>query len=105
RHRAGAVRAANAVERCRRRWRDDRGGVELCGFGDFGLAHPVRAKLALGAGRVARHDVTKERPCIERVVMTPRALAAFIAALTLIRLGLAAAVPLAPDEAYYWVWS
>ena len=37
--------------------------------------------------------------------MTPRALAAFIAALTLIRLGLAAVVPLAPDEAYYWVWS
>nr|WP_294521105.1 glycosyltransferase family 39 protein [uncultured Rhodopila sp.] len=28
-----------------------------------------------------------------------------IAALTLIRLGLAAWMPLAPDEAYYWVWS
>jgi 4-amino-4-deoxy-L-arabinose transferase-like glycosyltransferase len=28
-----------------------------------------------------------------------------LAALTLIRLGLAAVTPLAPDEAYYWVWS
>ena len=34
-------------------------------------------------------------------------LAAIIAliALTLVRIGVAAAVPLAPDEAYYWVWS
>jgi 4-amino-4-deoxy-L-arabinose transferase-like glycosyltransferase len=32
-------------------------------------------------------------------------LAALIAALTLLRLGLAATLPLAPDEAYYWVWS
>ena len=28
-----------------------------------------------------------------------------LAVLTLIRLGIAAAVPLVPDEAYYWVWS
>jgi 4-amino-4-deoxy-L-arabinose transferase-like glycosyltransferase len=28
-----------------------------------------------------------------------------LAALTLLRLGIAAAVPLVPDEAYYWVWS
>nr|WP_294502075.1 glycosyltransferase family 39 protein [uncultured Rhodopila sp.] len=32
-------------------------------------------------------------------------LAGTIAALTVIRLGLAAWMPLAPDEAYYWVWS
>src|SRR5271166_3393679 len=37
--------------------------------------------------------------------MTPSRLAAVIAALTLIRLSLTAVVPLAPDEAYYWVWS
>jgi 4-amino-4-deoxy-L-arabinose transferase-like glycosyltransferase len=30
---------------------------------------------------------------------------AALAALTLLRLGIAAAVPLVPDEAYYWVWS
>ncbi|MSP02085.1 MAG: glycosyltransferase family 39 protein [Acetobacteraceae bacterium] len=34
-----------------------------------------------------------------------RLLAAGLAVLTLIRLWLAAVVPLAPDEAYYWVWS
>ncbi len=28
-----------------------------------------------------------------------------LAALTLLRLGVAAAVPVSPDEAYYWVWS
>ena len=28
-----------------------------------------------------------------------------LAALTLVRLVVAATVPLAPDEAYYWVWS
>nr|WP_294549328.1 glycosyltransferase family 39 protein [uncultured Rhodopila sp.] len=37
--------------------------------------------------------------------MTPAALFAIVAALTLIRLFLAAWLPLAPDEAYYWVWS
>ena len=38
--------------------------------------------------------------------MKPYRLAlAALAALTLVRLGMAAAVPLAPDEAYYWVWS
>jgi hypothetical protein len=30
---------------------------------------------------------------------------ALLAAVTLLRLGVAAVVPLAPDEAYYWVWS
>ena len=35
----------------------------------------------------------------------PLKAAAALALLTLIRLGVAAAVPLAPDEAYYWVWS
>jgi 4-amino-4-deoxy-L-arabinose transferase-like glycosyltransferase len=30
---------------------------------------------------------------------------AALAALTLLRLGVAASVPLTPDEAYYWVWS
>ena len=37
--------------------------------------------------------------------MTPLALFGIVAALTLIRLALAAWMPLAPDEAYYWVWS
>lgn len=31
--------------------------------------------------------------------------AAVLAALTILRLAIAAAVPLVPDEAYYWVWS
>ncbi len=34
-----------------------------------------------------------------------KALAAALAAVTLIRLSMAAAIPLAPDETYYWVWS
>ncbi len=34
-----------------------------------------------------------------------RAWIAALAALTLIRLAVAAALPLSPDEAYYWVWS
>jgi 4-amino-4-deoxy-L-arabinose transferase-like glycosyltransferase len=37
--------------------------------------------------------------------MTPLALFGIVAALTLIRVALAAWMPLAPDEAYYWVWS
>ena len=37
--------------------------------------------------------------------MTPATLFATIAALTVIRLVLAAWMPLAPDEAYYWIWS
>lgn len=37
--------------------------------------------------------------------MSARAPLAALAALTLARLVAAAAVPLAPDEAYYWVWS
>jgi 4-amino-4-deoxy-L-arabinose transferase-like glycosyltransferase len=37
--------------------------------------------------------------------MTPLALFGIVAALTVIRLVLAAWMPLAPDEAYYWVWS
>ena len=39
-----------------------------------------------------------------RVWPLPSIIAALIA-LTLLRLTVAAAVPLAPDEAYYWVWS
>jgi len=34
-----------------------------------------------------------------------RLLAALVVALTVIRLGVAAVTPLAPDETYYWVWS
>jgi 4-amino-4-deoxy-L-arabinose transferase-like glycosyltransferase len=49
--------------------------VELRGLGDFGLAFAVKQ------------------------------LAAAIAAVTVIRLVVAAVVPLAPDETYYWVWS
>jgi 4-amino-4-deoxy-L-arabinose transferase-like glycosyltransferase len=37
--------------------------------------------------------------------VTPRSLAAVIGGLTMLRLALAAWMPLAPDEAYYWVWS
>ncbi len=37
--------------------------------------------------------------------MTPARWLAALAALTLLRLAVAAAMPLAPDEAYYWVWS
>jgi 4-amino-4-deoxy-L-arabinose transferase-like glycosyltransferase len=52
--------------------------LELRGVGDAGLAREVKAaRLALAA----------------------------LAALTLVRLAMAAALPLAPDEAYYWVWS
>lgn len=49
--------------------------MELRSFGNVGLARPL--KLALWA----------------------------LLALTLVRLAVAAVVPLAPDEAYYWVWS
>ena len=34
-----------------------------------------------------------------------RLAAAALAAVTLLRLAMAAVVPLSPDEAYYWVWS
>jgi 4-amino-4-deoxy-L-arabinose transferase-like glycosyltransferase len=34
-----------------------------------------------------------------------KTLAAALAAVTVVRLGVAATVPLVPDEAYYWVWS
>jgi 4-amino-4-deoxy-L-arabinose transferase-like glycosyltransferase len=37
--------------------------------------------------------------------MSGWALAGVLLALTLVRLGVAAVTPLAPDEAYYWVWS
>ncbi|MBW4034227.1 MAG: glycosyltransferase family 39 protein [Proteobacteria bacterium] len=37
--------------------------------------------------------------------MTPRAWLILLAALTALRLIVAAIVPLAPDEAYYWLWS
>ncbi len=37
--------------------------------------------------------------------MTGRWLAALVLALTVVRWAMAAAVPLAPDETYYWVWS
>jgi len=51
--------------------------VELCGVGDAGLARAV----------------------------TRTAWLAVLAGITLIRLVAAALVPLAPDEAYYWLWS
>jgi 4-amino-4-deoxy-L-arabinose transferase-like glycosyltransferase len=35
----------------------------------------------------------------------PRSIALLIAAVTLVRLLLAATVPLLPQEAYYWTWS
>ncbi|GAN55100.1 glycosyltransferase family 39 protein [Tanticharoenia sakaeratensis] len=37
--------------------------------------------------------------------MTPRWLWPLLLALTLVRLGVAAVLPLTPDEAYYWIWS
>ena len=57
----------------------DRRGMELRGLGDAGLARAVRSARR-GRGRA-------------------------LAALTLFRLVVAAALPLSPDEAYYWVWS
>jgi 4-amino-4-deoxy-L-arabinose transferase-like glycosyltransferase len=54
--------------------------VELRGLGDAGLAGAVRPREA-------------------------RAWIAALVALTLIRLAVAYALPLSPDEAYYWVWS
>ncbi len=50
--------------------------MELRGLGDAGVARPLT-----------------------------RAALAALAALTLVRLVVAATVPLAPDEAYYWIWS
>jgi hypothetical protein len=60
-----------------RRWhrRDDRRGLELRGLGNLGLASAVSPFTAA------------------------------LAAVTAIRLLVAATTPLAPDEAYYWVWS
>jgi 4-amino-4-deoxy-L-arabinose transferase-like glycosyltransferase len=49
--------------------------VELRGVGDIGLAIPLRI------------------------------LAAALAAVTVVRLAVAATAPLAPDETYYWIWS
>jgi 4-amino-4-deoxy-L-arabinose transferase-like glycosyltransferase len=54
--------------------------VELRGLGDPGLARAV-------------------------IGVWPRIVWAALAGLTSLRLGMAATVPLAPDEAYYWVWS
>jgi 4-amino-4-deoxy-L-arabinose transferase-like glycosyltransferase len=54
--------------------------VELRGLGHAGLARAVRSREA-------------------------RAWIAALVALTLVRLAVAAALPLSPDEAYYWVWS
>jgi 4-amino-4-deoxy-L-arabinose transferase-like glycosyltransferase len=56
--------------------------VELRGVRDTGLAHTLR--LSDGPIRFA---------------------VAGLFALTLLRLGVAACMPLSPDEAYYWVWS
>src|SRR5664279_3412169 len=38
-------------------------------------------------------------------LITPLALFAIVAVLTAVRLTLSAWMPLAPDEAYYWIWS
>jgi 4-amino-4-deoxy-L-arabinose transferase-like glycosyltransferase len=65
------------MEHRRRNRRGDRRGVELRGFSDAGLARQVTAGLGLAA----------------------------LVALTALRLAIAGTVPLAPDEAYYWVWS
>jgi Dolichyl-phosphate-mannose-protein mannosyltransferase len=40
-----------------------------------------------------------------RTVCPIAAVAAALALLTVLRLALAASIPLAPDEAYYWIWS
>ena len=54
-----------------------------------------------------RDDVDRTRfaPLAIRSVSPIAAVAAALALLTMLRLALAASLPLAPDEAYYWIWS
>jgi len=50
-------------------------------------------------------DRARFAPLAIRSVSPIAAVAAALALLTMLRLGLAASLPLAPDEAYYWIWS
>ncbi len=56
-----------------------------------------------GSAPLAGEDLA-HRTLLVRVWPVPLLLAALFA-LTLLRLAMAATVPLAPDEAYYWLWS
>ena len=88
------VSDAHLLDRGGRDRGGDRGGVELRGLGDAGVARPLRWAAPEGAapGWAAPRRVV--------------ALAvAGLAALTAVRLAVAATLPLAPDETYYWVWS
>ena len=69
--------------------------MELCRVGDAGLARAIDPS-ARGA---RRQGYPEWRRAPSRWALTA------LIALTLLRLVVAASVPLAPDEAYYWVWS
>lgn len=49
--------------------------------------------------------MSAERVCLARKVMDPRAALWSVAALIVLRLVMAAVLPLSADEAYYWLWS
>jgi 4-amino-4-deoxy-L-arabinose transferase-like glycosyltransferase len=66
--------------------------VELRGVGDVGVAHALGDRSgSLTVSRLVTWDL--------------RGPAVGLVALTIVRLLVAAVTPLAPDEAYYWVWS
>jgi 4-amino-4-deoxy-L-arabinose transferase-like glycosyltransferase len=74
--------------------------MELRGLGDAGVARPL---TPAGAGKPAPRptaaDLAMTSPGITKLAV------AGLAALTLVRLTVAATTPLSPDEIYYWVWS
>ncbi len=78
----------------RRDRRGDRRGVELRRVGDAGLARTI-----------IRHPEARGGKAIPGAMSISRWALVALIALTLLRLVVAASVPLAPDEAYYWVWS
>jgi 4-amino-4-deoxy-L-arabinose transferase-like glycosyltransferase len=56
---------------------------------------PIRARTGTGAHHARNMDMSR----------TVTRAAAALAALTVVRLFVAALIPLSPDEAYYWIWS
>jgi 4-amino-4-deoxy-L-arabinose transferase-like glycosyltransferase len=78
-------------------------------------AHEIAAQHALadtfpalsGTGMPKHDGAHRDRTVASDIRSTwPIAVvAAALALLTMLRLGVAAAMPLAPDEAYYWIWS
>src|SRR5689334_3017812 len=86
RRRERALSHARRMDALGRRGRADWSRVELRGLRDAGLARSL--------------SVQDGRPSASLGLALTG-----LAALTLVRLGVAAWAPLAPDEAYYWVWS